>query len=78
METDEESITTSTLGVLKLGLDFWPKNWEFRVFPKHAMSKKLELLRFRQTGQIQKISTYKKYFLFSKLIHKIITHKDEK
>ena len=28
-------------GVLKLRLDFWPKNWEFRVFPKYAMSKKL-------------------------------------
>ena len=32
-----------TLGVLKLGLDFGPKNWEFRVFAKQAMSKKLGL-----------------------------------
>ena len=50
-----------TLRYLKLGLDLLPKNWEFRVFAKQAMSKKLGLLRFRQTCLVQKIGTYTKY-----------------
>ena len=50
-----------TLGYLKLGLDLLPKNWEFRVFAKQAMSKKLGLLRFCQTCLVQKIGTYTLY-----------------
>ena len=52
---------TITLGYLKLGLDLLPKNWEFRVFAKQAMSKKLGLLRFCQTCLVQKIGTYTLY-----------------
>ena len=33
-----------TLVCLKLGLDFLLKNWDFRVFGKQALSKKLGLL----------------------------------
>ena len=44
--------------VMKLGLDFGPKNWEFRVFAKQAMSKKLGISRFRQTGPVQKIGIF--------------------
>ena len=47
-----------TLVYLKLGVDFLPKNWEFRVFAKQPLSKKLGILRFRQTGHIQKIGTF--------------------
>ena len=50
-----------TLGYLKLGLDLLPKKWEFRVFAKQAMSKKLGLLRFCQTCLVQKIGTYTLY-----------------
>ena len=43
---------------LKLGVDFLLKNWEFRVFAKQPLSKKLGILRFRQTGHVQKIGTF--------------------
>ena len=45
------------MGVQKLGLNFGPKNWEFHVFAKQGMSKKLGISRFRQTGYVQKIET---------------------
>ena len=48
----------ATLVYLKLGVDFLPKNWEFRVFAKQPLSKKLGILRFRQTGHVQKIGTF--------------------
>ena len=47
-----------TLVCLKLGVDFLLKNWEFRVFAKQPLSKKLGILRFRQTGHVQKIGTF--------------------
>ena len=48
----------NTLVCLKLGVDFLLKNWEFRVFAKQPLSKKLGILRFRQTGHVQKIGTF--------------------
>ena len=35
-----------------------PKKWDFCVFAKQALSKKLGISRFRQTGLVQKIETF--------------------
>ena len=72
-----------TLVCLKLGVDFLLKNWEFRVFAKQPLSKKLGILRFRQTGHVQKIGTFmirrgliRNIFYSRNELHKQIIHND--